>query len=104
METPLEPRVEAVLNALFPESARSNAVIALKTDCGPATIPGLTLHDGCERVRLAALKLSNGDLDNLHDAIAVAQTDYRDLLMAAGFGSPGLHVLWADAKTKALRD
>ena len=104
METPLEPRVEAVLTAIFPQTKRPDAMIALKQDCGPAAIPGLGMQDSCERVRLAALKLSDGSLDNLYDAIAVAQTDYRDLLMAAGFGTPGLHVLWADAKTKTLGD
>ena len=49
-----------------------------------------------ERIRLAALKLSNGDTGKLVDAIVLAQIDYRDLLMAAGFGRPGLHLEWAD--------
>ena len=38
-----------------------------------------------ERVQCAALKLSAGRMDGLYDAIALAQTDWRDLLVAAGF-------------------
>jgi hypothetical protein len=40
----------------------------------------------CERTRFAALKLSGGRLDRLREAIALAKIDWRDLLMAAGFG------------------
>lgn len=39
-----------------------------------------------ERFHFAVLKLSEGKVEKLYDAIALAQTDYRDLLMAAGFG------------------
>ncbi len=39
-----------------------------------------------ERLRFAALKISDGTLDRLRQAIELAQTDWRDLLMAAGFG------------------
>jgi hypothetical protein len=40
----------------------------------------------CERVRYAALKESEGRIDLLRQAIRLAKTDWRDLLMAAGFG------------------
>jgi hypothetical protein len=52
-----------------------------------------------ERVRFAALKLSGGRLDELRRAIALAKTDWRDLLMAAGFGQDvRAHERWlADA-------
>lgn len=39
-----------------------------------------------ERIRFAVLKLSNGNLAALRQAIEVAQIDSRDVLMAAGFG------------------
>src|SRR5580704_7032158 len=39
-----------------------------------------------ERVRFAALKVSKGDLRELQKAVKLAHTDWRDLLMAAGFG------------------
>lgn len=37
------------------------------------------------RVRVAALKLANGDLDSLRKYIASAQRDYRDVLAAAEY-------------------
>jgi hypothetical protein len=39
-----------------------------------------------ERFRFSALKLSGGKLDKLRQAVELAQQDWRDLLMAAGFG------------------
>lgn len=49
-----------------------------------------------DRVRLAALKLSEGDLDRLLEAIELGKTDTRDLLVVAGFGSSVVeHTAWA---------
>lgn len=49
-----------------------------------------------ERVRFAALKLSKGDLRELKKAVKLAQTDWRDLLMAAGFGNDvNAHKKWS---------
>ena len=39
-----------------------------------------------ERFRYAALKLSNGRLEQLRCATDIANLDWRDLLMAARFG------------------
>jgi hypothetical protein len=48
-----------------------------------------------ERCHFAVPKLSNGKLDQLIQAITLAQTDYRDLLMSAGFGEEiGAHWDW----------
>jgi hypothetical protein len=38
-----------------------------------------------ERFRFAALKYSNGDLSRLERAVKLAQEDWRDLLVGAGF-------------------
>jgi hypothetical protein len=40
-----------------------------------------------ERVRIAALKVSAGDLQKLAEAMEMANSDYRDLLVTAGFAS-----------------
>jgi hypothetical protein len=40
-----------------------------------------------ERVRFAALKVSDGDLQKLAESIEMANMDYRDLLVTAGFAS-----------------
>jgi hypothetical protein len=48
-----------------------------------------------ERIRYAALRVSGGDLERLHQAVKLAQLDWRDLLMAAGFGDVGAHLSWS---------
>jgi hypothetical protein len=49
-------------------------------------------------VRFAALKLSEGRLDRLEEAIKLAQTDWRDLLVAAGFAHDvEAHLNWLPA-------
>ena len=40
-----------------------------------------------ERLRFAAIRVSGGDLERLREAIDVARVDWRDLLVAAGFGT-----------------
>jgi hypothetical protein len=39
-----------------------------------------------DRIRLSVLKVSSGDYQKLKNAVALAQKDWRDLFMAAGFG------------------
>lgn len=43
-------------------------------------------ENGLERIRFAVLKLSAGDLTALGSEIDQAKRDWRDTLMAAGFG------------------
>jgi hypothetical protein len=43
-----------------------------------------------ERVQMAALKISEGDLDRLRDAVATARTDFRDVLLAAEYPREGV--------------
>jgi hypothetical protein len=48
-----------------------------------------------ERIRFSALKLSAGNIDKLRDAIKLAKTDWRDLIVAAGFANdPTAHKRW----------
>lgn len=48
-----------------------------------------------QRVRFAALRVSGGDLRKLQQAIETANSDYRDLLLEAGFASDAeLHQRW----------
>ena len=52
--------------------------------------------ESLERVWLSILKLNSGNLDKLYSAISLAQTDYRDLFMSAGFGEDIYsHKKWA---------
>ncbi len=51
-----------------------------------------------ERIRFAAIKLSQGNIPKLIKAIGLARRDWRDLLMAAEFGQQlDAHEIWAKA-------
>ncbi|WOE76394.1 hypothetical protein [Alterisphingorhabdus coralli] len=97
-EFPLTPRLAAKLSEVFAASDQQFAHEWLVTECGP-NIPGghQDLH-GIERVRAAALKVSDGSLEQLARATALGQIDWRDLLMAAGFGSLDAHETWLDKR------
>jgi hypothetical protein len=68
------------------------------TQCG-ANLPLVsTGPEGPERIWFAALKLSNGNLAELRRAVDIAQIDWRDVLVAAGFGhDPRAHEQWYPA-------
>ena len=72
---------------LFPPDQRELVRVILSEECGN-NLPFLNDLDEVklERFQFAALKLSAGDLDKFDQAIALAKRDWRDLLMAAGFG------------------
>ena len=86
-KVPLSNETRRRLDALFREPQRQEATRLLIDECGN-NLPVLERldEDQLERVRFAALKLSNGDLAALRRAVDLAKTDWRDLLMAAGFG------------------
>ena len=83
----LSEKTKEVLEALFPEESREQAKLLLEKECGD-NIPDCEKSNKCqmERIRFAALKLSDGNIEKLYDAVSLAQIDWRDLLMAAGFG------------------
>ena len=84
---PLSAETQRRLDALFVEPDRQTVSELLVTQCGD-NLP--LWHDkdphGLERIRFAALKLSNGSLAELTRAVQIAQVDWRDVLVAAGFG------------------
>jgi hypothetical protein len=93
---PLSPATRLRLDAAFAPELRAAAEQMLLHGCG-SNLPLLDELDsvGLERYRYAALKLSGGDLTALRDAIELARRDWRDLLVAAGFGhDPGAHRGW----------
>ena len=79
----LSNRTRAHVRALFRSPDVELAERALITDCGD-NLPLLARagSDDLERVRFAALRLSGGRLDRLAKAVELAQTDWRDLLVA----------------------
>ena len=100
---PLSPETQRRLDALFTEPDRENVAHVLVTQCGD-NLP--LWHDmnpqGLERIRFAALKLSNGSLAELTRAVQIAQVDWRDVLVAAGFGhDPRAHEAWFPGRRPA---
>jgi len=84
------------VNALFQHPDRGEVLTLLLTRCGE----NLPLYrenppQNFERIRFAVLKLSSGDLSELRRAVEIANVDWRDVLVAAGFGnSLTAHLSW----------
>ena len=85
-QVPLSPATLSRLNALFQHADRGAAHALLVEQCG-SNLPFCDDYDSeaLERIRFAALKLSEGQLPALRSAVRLAQTDWRDLLVAADF-------------------
>jgi hypothetical protein len=86
----------ARIRALFSGEDCAAAEAILEAECGTS----LPFMDGAspealDRVRFAAIRLSGGRLPQLTRAVQLAKTDWRDLLVAAGFADhPGAHWVW----------
>jgi hypothetical protein len=82
----LSSETELRISFLFPPDRREQARALLQEECGN-NLPFCQSKDETEmeRIRFAALKLSGGDWGKLQKAIWLAKTDWRDLLVAAGF-------------------
>jgi len=79
---PISEATRTRLRTLFRESDWEEAEIRLATECAD----DLPLTEEFERIRFAVLKLSEGDLEKLGQAIDEAKCDWRDVLVWAGFG------------------
>ena len=96
--TPLTEAVSQKIDALFPVDGRAAARKLIEEKCG-ADLP-LSTHmgpdpSGFDRIRFAVLKLSGGDLVRLEREIDGAHFDWRDTLVAAGFGNDiHAHLKW----------
>lgn len=94
----LTNKTEQLINKLFEEVDRQEASKLLKYECGD----NLTFQDdnnstGMERIRFAAIKLSQGNLAELYYAIELAQKDWRDLLMFSDCAYDlNAHEIWAN--------
>ena len=83
----LTRRVKKAINALFSANEAQRALYELEQNCSVriSSFKGWTQAQ-MEKVWLSVIKLSNGNLAKLKTAIELANTDYRDLFMSAGFG------------------
>jgi len=88
---------------IFTAENYAAVIAALETRCGsglPLWVS--TTPEGLERIRFAVLKVSSGSLPQFERALAIANTDWRDVLVAAGFGN-GLqaHINWLDEQVRS---
>ena len=84
--------VERVVRRDFPEE-RVAVVMAMLNEYGAES-----WHHEHPRVRLAALKLANGDVEALRARVDAAKTDYRDVLSWAEY--PGYSTNVSDARIR----
>jgi len=88
---------------IFPPEHHAAVFATLEHRCG-SSLPlwAVPTPEGLERIRFALLKLSSGSLAELERAVAIANTDWRDVLVAAGFGDAlQAHIDWLDTQLRA---
>ena len=97
MPPKLSSRTRQLVEKIFGPKRVDEAVQWLEDECGN-NIPFCDDHDEyqMERIRFAAIKLSNGNIQKLLEAIDEARIDWRYLFMAADFGyDVNAHEEWA---------
>ena len=97
MPPKLSPQTKRLVEKLFSPSQVPEATQWLEDECGN-NLSSCEAYDEyqMERIRFAAIKLSQGDMMKLLAAIDEARMDWRDLFMAADFGQDvNAHVIWA---------
>jgi hypothetical protein len=93
----LSPLTQQLIEAIFDPKDAAEASQWLEEECGN-NLSFCKDYDEykMERIRFAALKLSQGNLTKLLKAIDMARRDWRDVLMAADFGNHlEAHEIWA---------
>ncbi len=93
---PISGETEKRISAMFPPQDIGTARDILLNECGdnlPLVEP--TYPQLAERIRFSVIRLSQGDLAALRKWVEQAKADWRDVLVAAGFGN-GLedHLKW----------
>jgi len=72
------------VTALFGSSDWAEAERLLASECGEnLPLVNSPTPSGLERLRFAAIRVSGGSLPRLRDAIELAKSDWRDLLVAS---------------------
>jgi hypothetical protein len=101
----LSPNILKCIDILFPAEFRKEASRILMEQCGN-NLPLMETADKfeLERIRLAALKTSNADIEYLNQAVKLANEDWRDLLVGAGFAHDlSAHLTWLNSLPSARR-
>jgi hypothetical protein len=92
----LSSNTERCIKALFAGKDRDRVSVHLLRECGDnLPLVEAPYHDLAERIRFPVLKLSNGDFGRLLLETGNAAIDWRDCLVAAGFGDDTeAHLAW----------
>lgn len=98
---PVSAETQRRVDALFPADHRERIAAYLLHECGDNLPMVETSYEQlAERIRFAVLKLSNGNFQRLTEQTREAAMDWRDVLMAAGFGEDvEAHLAWQPAST-----
>jgi Cys-tRNA(Pro)/Cys-tRNA(Cys) deacylase len=93
----LSRRTWELVRAIFPSEAEMVGTILVKQCSRNLPFCENENEYSLERVRFAALKISEGKLDRLQEAVDEANRDWRDELVWAGFANRlDAHTLWAN--------
>ena len=93
---PLRTNVIEIVKKLF-EAKEHNTIFEILTEECNGELLHSSSEDAIERIQLAVLKLSTGEVDKFLAAAELAQLDWRDVLVAAGFGNDlNAHQKWAE--------
>ncbi len=94
---PISEATQTRLEVVFPEADWGECESLLTTECGDnLPLVDSSYLDLIERIRFAVLKLSEGEIGKLRQAIDEAKCDWRDVLVWAGFGEdPEAHWSWS---------
>lgn len=85
MALPLSPNTAKAIEKLFPDESKDEVVRLLTEKCAN-NLPNCE-HENeydLEDLRFEVLKLSEGNIKKLQDAVQLANDDWRDLSYAAG--------------------
>ena len=85
------------VNSFFSEGNRLEAIELLKSECADnLPLCKEANPSKMERIRFAAIKMSDGQLNELYYAVDLAQNDWRDLLKVSDCVNVDAHEIWAD--------
>jgi len=96
MDNYFRPTVTAAIDSLFVPAEREIITELLIEECNAKHLR-TTSADALERIQLAVIKISEGDVDKFLAAARTAQMDWRDVLVMAGFGYDlKAHLKWVE--------
>jgi hypothetical protein len=93
----LSPLTRRHVAAMFDPAQAEQVEELLARECAEnlPLMAGPPTPESLERIRFAALRLSGGNTEHLRQAVRLAQIDWRDLLIAAGFADDvQAHARW----------